>query len=175
MITPDDDIADFRRWLERECTALLPSKSQWEVVRWSDNGETFVMYRNKRGKVSWSSEAAERYWDQFCSEDSPPVKVEKPAWVPAPTEAFVLQPACKIGQYSGADLNTADGRWIASIHETGYDNKVNVDFAAIGKLLAAAPLTLTFLIKAHKALQEAGAAEDLQYLIYKHINQLENP
>jgi hypothetical protein len=135
----------FRLWLERQGATLLPCKSEWEKARWQQHDLTHVLYRNKRGKYSFSSAAAEEIWEAFLSADLEEVPVEVTANVPAPTEAFVLLPATKVGLYRGADLNTADGRWIATVHHTGYDNKPNNDFDAVCRLLAAAPEMLEHL------------------------------
>lgn len=162
------DLEQFRAWLAQQGADVLPCKSQWEVARWKIDDITYVMYVNGKGKHSWSGAGAEAKWALFLAEAGAlPAAAEA---LPAPTKAFTCLPPYQAGTYRGADLHTADDRWIATIHHTGLHDKPNDDFAAICRLLEKAP-EMFVLLRELKGLK--GMPPEGRVALDKILNYIE--
>ncbi len=51
----------FREYLSRNGAALLSPTNEWEVLRVNVRGQISVLYKNKRGNLTWDDALAEAY------------------------------------------------------------------------------------------------------------------
>lgn len=54
-------VATFKDWLVSHGAEMLEPTNEWEVLRFRANGETLVVYRNARGRLTWPAPAADAW------------------------------------------------------------------------------------------------------------------
>lgn len=122
-------IREFKLWLQRRGCDILPTKGQWELLRWRqpEGDGARLLFTNKAGGVSgFGSDQAREDWEMWQDDEAGDVPASAPV-KPAPNKR--KEPVqSKVGpftlirydgaHYAGCDVQDEAGRWIANIHAT---------------------------------------------------------
>jgi hypothetical protein len=56
-----DEIVAFKEWIASQGGEVLGPTNEWEVVRFRGNGETSIIYTNKKGQRTYTGQALEAF------------------------------------------------------------------------------------------------------------------
>jgi len=151
----------FLDFLTTNGADVLEPTSTWEVARWSTTQGIFVVYRNKKWRVSFSSKEAEQAWEAFQNNKpwsaNPPLRRVKKKSV----EDLIIDRDGKECFYCGTTDFSAKGREITvehflSISQGGNNNIANLAIACANCNEAVGSLPIVEKIRFRDLIRESA-------------------